>query len=79
VMEHLPPDFADDLARVIEPSQHDAAARIIQAAAALDDDGLRTFLELFANRVRRSASPVTNEELQEFLLASRNSRRPPGA
>jgi hypothetical protein len=78
-MNHLPPDFAEQLARVIEPSQHEAAARIIQAAAALDDEGLRTFLDLFADRVRRSAAPVTNAELQDFLSASRNSRRRPGA
>jgi hypothetical protein len=73
-MDHLPPRFADDLAQVLEPSHREAAAGIIEAASKLDDDGLRKFLELFAQRVRESAAPVTHAELQDFLSAS--VRRP---
>jgi hypothetical protein len=69
-MDHLPPQFADDLAQVLEPSHREAAAAIIEAASKLDDDGLRKFLELFAQRVRESAAPVTHAELQDFLSAS---------
>ncbi len=74
-MEHLPPNFAEELAQVIEPSHRGAAADIIQGASALDDEGLRTFLELFAQRVRESAQPVTHAELRSFLAASKKSRR----
>jgi len=73
-MDHLPPQFADDLAQVLESSHREAAAGIIEAASKLDDDGLRKFLELFAQRVRESAAPVTHAELQDFLSAS--VRRP---
>jgi hypothetical protein len=73
-MQHLPPNFADDLAQVLEPSDRGAAAGIIEAATALDDVGLRTFLELFAHRVRASEKPVTQRELQRFLATSRRSR-----
>ena len=73
-MDHLPPQFADDLAQVLEPSHREAVAGIIEAASRLDDDGLRKFLELFAQRVRESAAPVTHAELQDFLSAS--VRRP---
>jgi hypothetical protein len=72
-MQHLPPNFADDLAEVLEPSHRDAAAGIIEAATALDDEGLRTFLELFAQRVRASGRPITQGELQRFLTASRKT------
>ena len=72
-MQHLPPDFADNLAQVLEPSDRGAAAGIIEAATSLDDEGLRTFLELFAQRVRLSAKPVTQGELQSFLAASKKS------
>ncbi len=75
-MDHLPPEFADDLAQVLEPSHREAAAGIIEAASKLDDDGLRKFLELFAQRVRESAAPVTHAELRDFLSAS---ERRPGA
>jgi len=74
VMQHLPPNFADDLAQVLEPSDLGAAAGIIEAATALDDAGLRTFLELFAHRVRASEKPVTQGELQRFLAASKGTR-----
>jgi hypothetical protein len=78
VMRHLPTDFAEDLAQVLEPADRGAAAAIIKAASALDDEGLRTFLELFAQRVRESAVPITHAELEGFLVASRRSRRSPG-
>ena len=72
-MQHLPPNFADDLAKVLEPSHRGAAAGIIEAATALDDEGLRTFLELFAQRVRASRRPITQGELQRFLTASKKT------
>jgi hypothetical protein len=78
-MQHLPPNFADDLAQVLEPSHRGAAAGIIDAATALDDEGLRTFLELFAQRVRASGRPITQGELQRFLAASKKSPRSHGA
>ncbi len=74
VMQHLPPNFADDLAQVLEPSHRDAAAGIIEAATALDDEGLRTFLDLFAQRVRASSRPITQGELQRFLASSKRAR-----
>lgn len=74
-MKHLPPNFAEDLAQVLEPADRAAAADIIKAASALDDEGLRTFLELFAQRIRESAVPITHAELKGFLLASKRSRR----
>jgi hypothetical protein len=77
-MKHLPPDFAEDLAQVLEPAHRGEAAAIIKAASALDDEGLRTFLELFAQRVRGSGAPITHAELEEFLLASKKPYRGPG-
>jgi hypothetical protein len=76
-MKHLPPDFAENLAQVLEPAHRGAAAGIIKAASALDDEGLRTFLELFAERVRESEKPITHTELEGFLMASKRSSRPP--
>jgi hypothetical protein len=78
VMKHLPPDFAEDLAQVLEPAHRGAAAGIIKAATALDDEGLRIFLDLFAERVRESAVPITHGELKAFLMVSKKSSRPPG-
>ncbi len=78
VMKHLPPDFAENLAQVLEPAHRSEAAGIIKAASALDDQGLRTFLELFAQRVRESGAPITHAELKEFLLASKRPHRRPG-
>jgi len=78
-MQHLPPNFADDLAQVLEPSHRGAAAGIIEAATALDDEGLRTFLELFGQRVRASGRPITQAELQRFLAASKKSPPSHGA
>jgi hypothetical protein len=77
-MKHLPPDFAEDLAQVLEPAHRGAAADIIKAASALDDEGLRTFLELFAQRVRESEKLITHTELKAFLMASKRSSRPRG-
>lgn len=77
-MTYLPPNFADDLAQVLEPSHRAAAASIIEAATSLDDDGLRTFLDLFAQRVRSSPSPITHDELRRFLSASKKPRRSHG-
>jgi hypothetical protein len=73
-MGGLPADFADTLARVLEPGHGEAAAGVIEAATLLDDHGLRRFLELFAARVRASAAPIRYEELRSFLrLAGRAS------
>jgi uncharacterized protein with von Willebrand factor type A (vWA) domain len=69
-MDQLPPDFAEKLARVVEPGHEAAVAEVIEAATRLDDDGLRMFLERFAARVRSSPKPVRREELLEFLRAS---------
>jgi hypothetical protein len=69
-MHELPEDFAETLARVLEPHQRDAAALIIESATRLDDDGLRRFLEMFAARVRASAALVSQEELRRFLTAA---------
>ena len=66
-MHQVPDDFADTLARVLEPAHHDAAARVIEAATLLDDEGLRRFLEMFAARIGASDAPVTYEELRAFL------------
>ena len=66
-MRQLPDDFADSLARVLEPRDRQAAAEIIEAATMLDDTGLRTFLALFAERVRESNLPVRADELKTFL------------
>jgi hypothetical protein len=77
-MKHLPPDFAEDLAQVLEPADRGVAADIIKSASALDDEGLRTFLELFAQRVRESGAPITHVELKRFLAASKRSRRSRG-
>ena len=66
-MRQLPDDFAETLARVLEPGDEEATAGVIEAATLLDDDGLRRFLELFAARVRASAAPIRYEELHGFL------------
>ena len=66
-MHELPEDFAETLARVLEPHQREEAALIIESATRLDDDGLRRFLEMFAERVRASAALLSKEELRRFL------------
>jgi hypothetical protein len=75
-MGGLPEDFADALAKVLDPGDREAAAIVIESATRLDDAGLRRFLELFAARVRASGAPVTYEELHGFLrVAGRASAR----
>ena len=66
-MEHLPPDFAKAIVRVIEPGKEAAVAEVIEAATLLDDEELRIFLEKFTERVRASPKPVTPQELVQFL------------
>lgn len=66
----LPADFAESLARVVDPRDHKALAGVIEAATRLDDEGLRVFLDRFATRVRSSAVPVTHDELLSFLRAA---------
>jgi hypothetical protein len=70
-MDRLPEDFAETLARVLEPGQEKRIAQIIEAATHLDDEGLRLFLERFAARVRASPTPVKPEELVQFLKLSK--------
>lgn len=70
-MDQLPSDFAETLARVLEPGQERRVAQIIEAATLLDDEGLRLFLERFAARVRRSPTPIKPEELVQFLRLSK--------
>jgi len=66
-MTDLPEGFAPDLARVLHPNDHEAAAEIIEAAVMLDDVGLARFLTLFAARVRESPEPVRSDELRGYL------------
>lgn len=73
-MSGLPDDFAETLARVLAPGQREAAARVIEAATLLDDDGLRRFLELFAARIRASGAPVRYDELNGFLRLAGRAR-----
>lgn len=73
-MNALPEDFAETLARVLEPGHQEAAANVIEAATLLDDVGLRRFLELFAARIRASSAPVTHEELHGFLRVAGRAR-----
>ena len=76
-MRELPDDFADTLARVLEPGHEEGVARLIEAATLLDDSGLRRFLELFAARIRASGAPVRYEELRSLLRrAQRGSSAP---
>ena len=73
-MGELPDDFADSLSQVLDPTHHEAAAEIIEAATMLDDIGLRRFLELFAARVRASDTPVKADELRKYLQQAARSR-----
>ena len=66
----LPADFAESLARVVDPRDRNAVAGVIEAATRLDDEGLRVFLDRFAARVRASAAPITYDELRQFLRAA---------
>ena len=74
-MGGLPDDFAESLNRVLEPTQREAAAEIIEAATMLDDVGLRRFLQLFATRVRASGAPVKADELRAFLQQAARARK----
>ena len=76
LMGGLPEDFADTLAKVLEPGHREAAAGVIEAAALLDDAGLRRFLELFAARIRASAAPVKYEELHGLLRVAGRASAP---
>lgn len=71
----LPDDFADSLARVLDPRQRESAAEIIEAATMLDDIGLRRFLQLFAARVRASDVPIRADELRKFVQQAARARR----
>jgi hypothetical protein len=73
LVDELPVDFAETLARLVEPGHQAAVAEIIEAATRLDDDGLRKFLEKFAARVRSSPAPIRREELESFLEESRET------
>jgi hypothetical protein len=75
-MQPLPDDFAETLARVLEPDHREAAARVIEAATLLDDEGLRRFLELFAARINASGAPVRYEELRGFLRVAGRASAP---
>ncbi|TME22178.1 MAG: hypothetical protein E6I67_06305 [Chloroflexi bacterium] len=74
-VRELPDDFAESLSKVLEPTHHEAAAEIIEAATMLDDVGLRRFLHLFAARVRASDAPIRSEELRKFLQQAARARR----
>ena len=74
-MEGLPSGFAEQLFQVLEPGDEAAVAEIIEGAIALDDDGLRKFLELFAERVRSSAKPIRKDELRNYLRMSMQGGR----
>ena len=74
-MEHLPPDFAKAIVRVIEPGKEAAVAEVIEAATLLDDEELRIFLEKFAERIRASPKPVTPQELVQFLREVKSGGR----
>jgi hypothetical protein len=73
-VRELPDDFAESLSKVLEPTHHEAAAEIIEAATMLDDVGLRRFLHLFAARVRASDAPIRSEELRKFLQQAARAR-----
>jgi len=74
-VRELPDDFAESLSKVLEPTHHEAAAGIIEAATMLDDVGLRRFLHLFAARVRASDAPIRSEELRKFLQQAARAHR----
>ena len=74
-MAELPDDFADNLSRLLDPRQRDAAAEIIEAATMLDDVGLRHFLQLCAARVRDSEAPIKADELRTFLQQAARRKR----
>lgn len=63
----LPPGFADQLARLIEPADQEAAARVLAEAAELDERRLAGFLERLAARLRSAPDPLTAGELRRLL------------
>jgi hypothetical protein len=74
-MGPLPPDFARQLAEVLEPGAEGAAAQVFQAAIRLDDARLGHFLDLIAERIRSSPRRITPAELRGFLRASAQAGR----
>ena len=70
----LPPDFAEQLERVLAAGESAAAAAVITDALSLPDEALGEFLESLAFRVASSARPVTAPELRELLVGARASR-----
>jgi hypothetical protein len=74
-MEPLPPDFARQLAEVLEPGTEGAAAQVISAAIRMEDERLGHFLALVADRVRSSPRRITPSELRGFLRASSQGGR----
>jgi hypothetical protein len=63
----LPPGFADQLARLVRPGDQEAAAEVLSAAAALDEERLAGFLERLAARIRSGPEPLTADELGRLL------------
>lgn len=63
----LPPGFADDLARVIEPRDAAAAGEVLREAAALDEERLAGFLARLAARIRDDERRLTAPELRALL------------
>jgi hypothetical protein len=78
-MRELPDDFAETLARVLDPRHREASAEIIEAATLLDDVELRRFLQLFAARIRASDAPIRAGELRRFLDLAARGGPPQGA
>ncbi len=74
-MEPLPPEFARQLAEVLEPGSEGAAAQVISAAIRMDDERLGHFLALLTERVRSSPRRITPSELRGFLRASSQAGR----
>jgi hypothetical protein len=63
----LPANFAQMLAEVLEPGSEAAAASIVAAASALDDDALRCFLDRVADDVRRLGRRLSSDDLRVAL------------
>lgn len=78
-VEPLPPDFARQLAEVLEPGDEGAAAEVIEAAIRLDDERLGNFLAMLAERIRASARPINRDELRAFFRASAKGERAAGS
>jgi hypothetical protein len=76
LVDPIPDDFARQLADLIQPEDRSAVGEIIATATTLDDRRLRAFLDLFAERVRESAAPITRAEMDRLL---REARRGPAS